>query len=72
MPFINLPGLSGKVYVPESPPAPRKKHLCADCFACQDCADSRCRVCRCSAGRPERGPLPDAPVGPTRCSHGPR
>ena len=25
---------------------PRKKHPCPDCRMCQQCADSRCHVCR--------------------------
>jgi hypothetical protein len=67
MPFIHLPGLLGKIYVPDAPATPLKKHPCADCFACQDCADSRCRVCRCTAGRQQAGSQPGAPVNPKRC-----
>ena len=46
MPFVKVPGLKGKVYVPEQPPEAPKKHPCPDCFSCQMCADSRCQVCR--------------------------
>jgi hypothetical protein len=46
MPFVRVPGLSGKVYVPESCPAESKKHPCRDCFDCQRCSDDRCRLCR--------------------------
>lgn len=45
MPFVRMPGLKGKVYVPEEPEGARKKHPCPDCFSCQMCTDSRCRVC---------------------------
>ena len=45
MPFVKMPGLKGKVYVPEQPPDTPKKHPCPDCFSCQMCTDSRCRVC---------------------------
>lgn len=46
MPFISVPGLKGKVYVPEAPPDVRKKHNCPDCYTCQMCCDDRCGVCR--------------------------
>lgn len=45
MPFIEINGLPGKVYVPEALPTHCKKHKCADCFSCQMCSDTRCRVC---------------------------
>ena len=44
MAFIKVPGLLGRVYVPEARPG--KKHPCRDCFACEFCSDDRCRVCR--------------------------
>jgi hypothetical protein len=46
VPFIKVPGLSGKVYVPESCSAASKKHPCRDCFGCQQCSDDRCSLCR--------------------------
>lgn len=46
MPFENIRGLPGKVYVPEESPDALKKHRCKDCFSCQICSDDRCRVCR--------------------------
>lgn len=46
MPFKEIPGLPGKVYIPEQHPDAPKKHDCPDCFSCQMCSDSRCRVCR--------------------------
>lgn len=45
MPFVNVPGLKGKVYVPDPDPDTPKKNPCPDCFSCQMCADSRCQVC---------------------------
>lgn len=46
MPFIMVPGLSGKVYVPEPCAAASKKHPCRDCFGCQQCSEDRCSLCR--------------------------
>ena len=46
MPFKNLPGLPGKVYIPEQDPDAPKKHNCPDCFSCQMCSDTRCQACR--------------------------
>ena len=46
MPFKGIPGLPGKVYIPEHNPDAPKKNDCPDCFSCQMCSDSRCRVCR--------------------------
>ena len=45
MSFGAIPGLKGKVFVPELPKGCLKKHPCRDCFACQQCSDDRCRVC---------------------------
>lgn len=45
MPFVRIPGLKGKVYVPEKQPVEEKKHPCQNCFSCQMCTDSRCSVC---------------------------
>jgi hypothetical protein len=46
MPFVKMPGVTGKVYVPEKPPEKMKKHECRDCFSCQMCSDDRCTLCR--------------------------
>jgi len=46
MPFITIPGLPCKVYVPGRCDRSPRKHECADCFSCQMCADERCRLCR--------------------------
>lgn len=46
MAFVRVPGLPGKVYVPEPCPADSKKHPCPDCFGCQRCSDDRCALCR--------------------------
>lgn len=64
MPFIKLPGLPGKVYVPKPSAAPRQKHPCPDCFACQECSEDRCRVCRCDAARKKKGLPSDTPAHP--------
>jgi len=45
MPFVNVPGLAGKVYVPEKQESCEKKHSCKDCFSCEHCSDDRCNVC---------------------------
>ena len=45
MPFVELPGITGKVYVPEVPQEGPKKHPCKDCYFCQMCSDDRCRLC---------------------------
>jgi len=45
MPFETMPGVTGKVYIPEKQ-TDIKKHPCKDCFSCQMCSDDRCRLCR--------------------------
>ena len=45
MPWQTIPGVTGKVFVPESA-VKVKKHPCKDCFACQNCSQERCRVCQ--------------------------
>jgi hypothetical protein len=45
MSFVSVPGLKGKVYVPEKQQENLKKHSCKECFFCQFCSDDRCRVC---------------------------
>jgi len=46
MAWVNVPGLAGKVYVPEDAGQVKKKHPCEACFTCQWCDENRCRVCR--------------------------
>jgi len=45
MSFVSVPGLKGKVYVPDELREGSKKNPCQDCFSCQQCSDDRCRVC---------------------------
>jgi len=45
MSFVSVPGLKGKVYVPEKTQESIKKHPCKECYFCQFCSDDRCRVC---------------------------
>ncbi len=45
MPFVEVKGLKGKVYIPEQVPFKPKKHNCRECFTCQLCSDDRCNVC---------------------------
>ena len=61
MAFVSVPGIQGKVYVPDQDPR-SAKHPCRDCFACQQCSDDRCRVCRREDGAcdPEEGQTGDA------------
>ena len=58
MPFVNIPGYEGKIYVPEEKPDGVKKHPCPDCCFCRMCGDDRCRVCRqedaCAKGSSEK------------------
>jgi len=46
MPFITIPGVTGKIYVPDEKPGSIKKHNCKDCLSCQMCSDDRCLLCR--------------------------
>jgi hypothetical protein len=45
MAFVSLPGITGKVYVPEENENHPRKHPCKDCYCCQCCSDDRCNVC---------------------------
>ena len=45
MAFQTIPGFEGQVFVPDEGPGERK-HPCRECYACQQCSDDRCRVCR--------------------------
>ena len=55
MTFVRVPGLKGKVYVPEESGSSPKKKPCNDCFSCQQCSKDRCRVCRCGARSQKSG-----------------
>ena len=46
MTFVSVPGIKGKVYIPQETDRSLKKYPCKDCFSCQQCSDDRCRVCR--------------------------
>jgi hypothetical protein len=47
MGFVRMPGIEGKVYVPEKMSSQQtRKHDCLDCYACQMCGDDRCGICR--------------------------
>jgi len=45
MPFIEMEGVDGLVYVPETESPVARKHPCVDCEVCQHCSDTRCRIC---------------------------
>lgn len=45
MAWKTIPGLIGRVYVPEVHKDAHKKHDCKDCFCCQICGDDRCSLC---------------------------
>jgi len=52
MPWQTMPGIIGKVYLPEQQQK-GKKHPCSECFSCQNCSSDRCHLCR--AERETRG-----------------
>lgn len=60
MPWRTIPGVIGKVFEPDERAMP-KKHPCKDCFACQNCSQERCDVCRGEKARACR-----ASINPTR------
>jgi hypothetical protein len=45
MAWKEIPGLKGKVYIPDEEKRTLKKHGCEQCFSCQLCSDDRCRLC---------------------------
>jgi len=45
MVFTDVPGLKGKLYVPEEERDVPRKHNCPDCAVCQWCSDRRCSAC---------------------------
>jgi hypothetical protein len=46
MPFIKIPNMSGKFFVPLQIPETVKKKRCHDCFSCQMCSETRCKLCK--------------------------
>ncbi|RPH50292.1 MAG: hypothetical protein EHM85_10895 [Desulfobacteraceae bacterium] len=46
MAFVTIPNISGKIFVPEKRAETIKKRKCHDCFSCQMCSESRCKLCR--------------------------
>ncbi|HNR12134.1 MAG TPA: hypothetical protein PKM59_02345 [Thermodesulfobacteriota bacterium] len=58
MAWIEIPGVKGMVYVPDERPRCVKKHSCEDCYACQQCSDAKCSLCRsrksCSQNAPDK------------------
>ena len=44
MPYKNISGFKGKLYIPEEGNN-HKKHDCKDCFSCQMCSDRKCELC---------------------------
>ena len=53
MAFKTIPGIKGKIFIPEEGPLRHRKHPCPDCYTCQQCGDDRCRVCREDRADPE-------------------
>ena len=69
MPFVKMPGVIGKVYVPEPIPGRTQKHPCPDCFACQQCSEDRCRVCRSAAAVRSSNGLCSVSESVSQCHH---
>ncbi len=46
MAWAKVPGLNGKVFIPDDIPNRQKKHPCKECHTCLMCSDDRCHVCR--------------------------
>jgi len=45
MAFVEIPGMKGRLFVPDKQDNKEKKHPCRDCHACQHCSDERCTLC---------------------------
>lgn len=45
MAWVSVPGLNGKIFLPDSDNREKKKHPCKGCFSCQMCSDDRCHAC---------------------------
>ena len=63
MPFITMPGIIGRIYVPERKHRLPCKHSCPDCFSCQFCSDDRCNVCQSAPQKSEDPTRPAASGG---------
>lgn len=59
MAWIIVPGLAGKVYVPDEKDQAHQKHPCKTCFSCQWCDETRCRLCREENAATDRGDVAD-------------
>jgi hypothetical protein len=46
MPWVTMPQIRGKVYIPEKSGITLAKNQCPDCFSCQQCSKERCNACR--------------------------
>ncbi len=56
MGFIRVDGLPGKVFIPDESASSCRKHPCRDCTHCQQCAESRCGLCRLNRGETDGWP----------------
>ncbi len=45
MPFVLIPDMPGKLFVPEQQDDSKKKYPCKDCSSCLHCSDERCALC---------------------------
>ena len=70
MAFVTVPGLKGKVFVPQGRTGEGKKHPCRDCYACQSCGDDRCQVCRRQSPDPGAVRTVSVAIGDLRPRHG--
>ncbi len=67
MAWINVPGLAGKVYLPDDAGRIPKKHPCKTCFACRWCDENCCRVCRSDAAETGNSASPNSRThGPSK------
>ena len=62
MPFITLPDIKGKIYVPEQDALCPPKHPCRNCFSCQRCSDDRCGLCLAQETSEKPGPDRDGSI----------
>lgn len=63
MAWCSIPDVTGKVFVPDTA-ANDGKHPCKDCFACQNCSQERCRVCREAQQKAPCACFPEKEVAP--------
>jgi hypothetical protein len=72
MGFIKLPGVTGKVFVPEDNSLSPRKHACSGCFSCQMCSDDRCKLCLsqkpCSPKNRRRAAVRRRSIQPPSCT----